>query len=77
MLASYTLIVVELKNPDCGFNHRRMMVAFYQEKDKDLLSLGKELFYEGYSFIFLSNSEKRTKMELSRNKTLTIAGVLC
>lgn len=34
VLASYTLIVVELKNPDCGFNHSRMMVAFIKKKIK-------------------------------------------
>lgn len=35
---------MDLKDPDCGFNHSCMMVDFYLQKDKDLCELGKGWF---------------------------------
>lgn len=37
-------VIIDLKAPDCGFNHSCMMVEFYLRIDKDLCGLGKGWF---------------------------------
>lgn len=38
-------VIMDLKVPDCGFNHSHITVDFYLQKDKNLCGLGKGWFW--------------------------------
>lgn len=56
-------VIMDLKVPDCGFNHSHITVDFYLQKDKTFVGWGKDGF---------GVSPWKIKIELSGNGKLKI-----
>lgn len=66
------LMVVDLKDPDCGFNHSSAMVGFNYKKIKTLWPRGRSCFLRDSPSSWVMQRGKKPKMELSGNKKLKI-----